>query len=69
MIVLIAGGDGSVLQVVQDLQNRGINIANCIFGHVPLGTGNDLANSMGFDCKETNKIKLNKIKQNLIKLN
>jgi hypothetical protein len=39
------------LQIVEELHNRGINIRNCIFGHVPLGTGNDLSNSMGFGRK------------------
>lgn len=48
MKVLIAGGDGTVLQVVEELHKKNVHIEKCIFGHVPLGTGNDLANSMGF---------------------
>jgi len=46
--ILIAGGDGTVLQVVEELYEKNIPIERCIFGHIPLGTGNDLSNSMGF---------------------
>ena len=47
--VIIAGGDGSVLSMVQQLDKEGININKCIFGHIPLGTGNDLSNALGFN--------------------
>ena len=49
MKVLIGGGDGSVLSIIEDLFNEKINIEKCIFGAMPLGTGNDLSNAMGFD--------------------
>lgn len=48
VITLIAGGDGSVLSMVLGFKNNGIDITKCVFGHVPLGTGNDLSNSLGF---------------------
>ena len=47
--ILIGGGDGSVLSTIEDLFNEKINLEKCIFGAIPLGTGNDLSNAMGFD--------------------
>ena len=49
--ILIAGGDGSVLSTVEDMYQDKIDIDKCIFGAMPLGTGNDLSNSMGFNAK------------------
>ena len=46
--VLIAGGDGTVLSIIETLNSSNINICNLIFGHIPLGTGNDLSNALGF---------------------
>ena len=47
--ILIGGGDGSVLSTIEDLYKSNINLEKCIFGAIPLGTGNDLSNAMGFD--------------------
>ena len=47
--ILIGGGDGSVFSVIEDLHKDGIDMERCIFGAMPLGTGNDLSNAMGFD--------------------
>ena len=51
--ILIAGGDGTVLRVVEDLNKVKIPIDRCIFGAMPFGTGNDLSHSLGFgnECK------------------
>jgi hypothetical protein len=49
--VLVAGGDGTVLSVIENLNHKKVNIEECIFGHIPLGTGNDLSNALGFGCK------------------
>ncbi|MCQ2817449.1 MAG: diacylglycerol kinase [archaeon] len=46
--IIIAGGDGSVLTTIGELDNYGINLNKCVFGHIPLGTGNDLSNALGF---------------------
>ena len=46
--ILIGGGDGTVLSLIEDFNYRNINISNCCFGHLPLGTGNDLSNALGF---------------------
>ena len=45
---LIAGGDGTILSMIDGFVKYGIDIEYCIFGHIPLGTGNDLSNSLGF---------------------
>ena len=49
MRIIIGGGDGSVLSIIEDLFKENINLEKCIFGAMPLGTGNDLSNAMGFD--------------------
>ena len=51
--ILAAGGDGTTLWMVENLKKQGIPLERCIFGHIPLGTGNDLSNSLGFggECK------------------
>ena len=54
--ILIGGGDGTVLSVVEDLNEEKINLERCVFGAVPLGTGNDLSNAMGFG----NRVNLDK---------
>ena len=46
--VLIAGGDGTVLSMIDGFVKYGIDIQFCVFGHIPLGTGNDLSNTLGF---------------------
>ena len=45
---MIAGGDGTVLSMIESFAKFGSDINYCIFGHIPLGTGNDLSNSLGF---------------------
>ncbi len=49
--ILIGGGDGTVLSIIEDLYNNNIDLTKCLFGHLPLGTGNDLSNSLGFGSK------------------
>ena len=45
--LVVAGGDGSVHQVVAALHRRGRLAADRPLGLVPLGTGNDLARTLG----------------------
>ena len=45
---LIAGGDGTILSMIDSFVKYGTDIEFCVFGHIPLGTGNDLSNSLGF---------------------
>ena len=51
--ILIAGGDGSVLGIVEELKKEEVPLERCLFGAMPFGTGNDLSNSLGFgnECK------------------
>ena len=46
--VIIAGGDGTTLSVIEELDFEGIQLSKCIFSHIPLGTGNDFSNALGF---------------------
>ena len=46
--ILIAGGDGTVLGIVEELNKEGIPLPRCVFGAMPFGTGNDLSNALGF---------------------
>ena len=46
--VLIAGGDGSILSMIDSFVKNDIDLNYCAFGHIPLGTANDLSNSLGF---------------------
>ena len=46
--VIIGGGDGTILSTIEHIIKTGTDINYCLFGHVPLGTGNDLANTLGF---------------------
>ena len=46
--VIIAGGDGTILSMIDSFVKYGIDLNFCTFGHIPLGTANDLSNSLGF---------------------
>jgi diacylglycerol kinase (ATP) len=46
--VIICGGDGTVLWVVQLLAEQGINTSFISFGVIPIGTGNDFSRSLGW---------------------
>ena len=60
--VLIAGGDGTVLSFVSELGNI-CNLQKIIFGNLPMGTGNDLSNTLnfGYDIKINNIFNLHKL--------
>jgi len=46
--VIIGGGDGTVMWVIENLRNADIDIQKCIFGVLPLGNTNDLSCSLGW---------------------
>lgn len=46
--VLIGGGDGTVLSVIKVLIKNHVPVSELAFAPVPLGTGNDLSNALGF---------------------
>jgi diacylglycerol kinase (ATP) len=46
--ILIGSGDGTVVSMIESFIRFGSDINYCLFAHLPLGTGNDLANTLGF---------------------
>lgn len=46
--IIVCGGDGSVLWVVQEVVDAGVDISRVTFGIVPIGTGNDFSRSLGW---------------------
>ena len=45
--IIVCGGDGSVLYIVEDMLKYGLNFQEIPIGIIPLGTGNDLSWSLG----------------------
>lgn len=52
--VIICGGDGTVLWVVSEVLNYGINAGEIQFGIIPIGTGNDFSRSLGWGASPVN---------------
>jgi len=46
--VIIGGGDGTTMNFLENLIPKGIDVQRCYYGVLPLGTGNDLSNALGF---------------------
>lgn len=46
--VIIGGGDGTTMSFLESLNSKSINVQLCYYGILPLGTGNDLSNALGF---------------------
>ena len=46
--ILIGGGDGSIISFIECLGEDVVNSGKCIFGIIPLGTGNDLSRCLNF---------------------
>ena len=46
--IIVAGGDGTIIGLVEDLKSQEVPLNRCIFGIIPFGTGNDLSRSLGF---------------------
>lgn len=44
----MAGGDGSIMWIVELLLMHEVNIHKCILIPFPFGTGNDFANTLGW---------------------
>lgn len=51
--VIVCGGDGTVLWVVEEIVKYGIDIENVVIGIVPIGTGNDFSRSTGWGGEQT----------------
>ena len=46
--VIVAGGDGSLIWVIELLKSQNINLESLFFGILPFGSGNDLSASLGW---------------------
>lgn len=46
--VIVCGGDGSVLWVVREVLETGVDIHKVVFGIIPIGTGNDFSRTLGW---------------------
>lgn len=54
MRVVICGGDGTVLWVVQEIIDTGVNASKITFGIIPIGTGNDFSRTLGWGSSSAN---------------
>ncbi len=50
--VIVCGGDGTVLWVVEELVRYGIDTLEVPIGIIPIGTGNDFSRAMGWGGKQ-----------------
>jgi diacylglycerol kinase (ATP) len=48
MRVVICGGDGTVLWVIQEITDANIDTNYVTFGIIPIGTGNDFSRTLGW---------------------
>jgi diacylglycerol kinase (ATP) len=48
MILIMAGGDGSLINLIMNAQNAGVDIKTLKFCVLPYGTGNDFARTTGW---------------------
>lgn len=46
--IIICGGDGTVLWVVNEVLRVGVDASAVCFGIIPIGTGNDFSRSLGW---------------------
>ncbi|CAK61805.1 unnamed protein product (macronuclear) [Paramecium tetraurelia] len=54
--VVMAGGDGSIMWIVELLLQHQVNIHRCIIIPFPFGTGNDFANTLGWGTSVPNDV-------------
>jgi len=52
--VVVGGGDGTVLWVVNEMIKTGIDLNSVPIGIIPFGTGNDFSRVLGWGGKFTN---------------
>jgi diacylglycerol kinase (ATP) len=51
-IVIVCGGDGTVMWVVEQIVKMKINIHDIPVGIIPIGTGNDFSRALGWGGKQ-----------------
>ena len=61
--IIIGGGDGTILRLIEELKKNNIVMERCIFGSMPLGTGNDLSNSLGFGAEVNINYSINRLQK------
>ena len=49
--MVVGGGDGTVLWVVEEMLKAGIDFNKCALGVIPFGTGNDFSRVLGWGGK------------------
>jgi diacylglycerol kinase family enzyme len=47
-MIVVAGGDGTISLLLEDLRRKKVNINSLVFIALPFGTGNDLAQQTGW---------------------
>ena len=52
IMTMVGGGDGTVNWVINDFAAYGIDMTKMVFGLLPIGTGNDLCRSLGWNVDE-----------------
>jgi len=50
--VIVGGGDGTVMWLIEEMAAIGLNFKKCPVGCIPFGTGNDLARCLGWGGEE-----------------
>ena len=48
VVVVVCGGDGTILWVVEEVLKTGVPVERVRFGVIPIGTGNDFSRSLGW---------------------
>lgn len=56
IIVVICGGDGTFMNIVQEFKRDGIDVDHLIWTQFPFGTANDVANAFGWGRKPGKKM-------------
>jgi diacylglycerol kinase family enzyme len=59
LVVAIAGGDGTFMRVVKEIQDFGIDLDKLQFVQLPFGTSNDISRIFGWGSRPRRKMKRN----------
>lgn len=59
LMVIIAGGDGTFMNIVQDMHKHGVDISVILFSILPFGTSNDLARTFNWGATPTAQMRNN----------
>lgn len=59
LVVAIAGGDGTFMNVVKEIEDSGIDVDKLQFVQLPFGTSNDISRIFGWGSRPRRKMKRN----------